>query len=158
MSDANGVVDAILGGWQVNAIYTARTGLPVNVVINSVAGTSLRPNIIGNPYLENQTLGNYFNTAAFSSVGVAVTRPGNAGRNILRGPGYSNLDLSTFKRFDLSSLREGINFEARFEFFNITNTAHFANPNAVFGGGNFGQVRNNIGNARIIQFADKFNF
>lgn len=158
LSDANGFVDAFLGGWQVNAIYTARTGLPVNVIINSVAGTALRPNVIGNPYLENPTLGRYFNIAAFSNVGVTASTPGNAGRNILRGPGYSNLDLSTFKKFDLSAIREGMNFEARFEFFNITNTPHFANPNAVFGGGNFGQVTNTIGNARIIQFAGKFNF
>lgn len=158
LGNANGFADAILGGWQLNAIYTARTGLPVNVIINSVAGTALRPNLIGNPYLENPTLGRYFNTAAFSNAGVTASNPGSAGRNILRGPGYSNLDLSTFKRFNLASIREGMNFEVRFEFFNITNTPHFANPNAVFGGGNFGQVTNTIGNARIIQFAGKFNF
>ncbi len=158
LSDANAVVDAFLGGWQINAIYTGRTGLPVNVVVNSVAGTSLRPNLIGDPNVDNPTLSNYFNTAAFTKTGVTDAKPGNAGRNILRGPAYSNLDFSTFKTFNLSRIREGMNFEVRFEFFNVTNTPHFANPNSVLGGGNFGKVTSTIGNARIIQFAGKFNF
>jgi hypothetical protein len=48
--------------------------------------------------------------------------------------------------------------QLRFEFFNLTNTPHFANPNAVFGGGNFGRITGTVGNPRIVQFAAKLNF
>lgn len=158
LSDTNSVVNAIIGGWQFNGIFNARTGLPFNVTINAADGTALRPNLVGNPFIENPTMDKWFNTAAFSNTGVTATNPGSAGRNILRGPGYSNLDFSAFKRFYLDKIREGMNFEIRFELFNVTNTPHFNNPNAVFGQGNFGKVTQTIGNPRIIQFAGKFIF
>lgn len=156
--DSNSVVNAILGGWQVNGIVNVRTGLPVNVIRSSADGTSLRPNVTGDPTIDNPTLDQYFNTAAFSITGLGANGLGNAGRNLLRGPGYSNLDMSLFKKFSLASIREGMNLEVRFEFFNITNTPHFGNPNSVFGQGSFGKITNTIGNPRIIQFAGKFNF
>lgn len=158
LGDSTAVVDAILGGWQVNGIINLRTGLPVNVIRSSADGTSLRPNVIGDPTIDNPTLDEYFDTAAFSIAGLGTTGLGNAERNILRGPGYSNLDMSLFKKFSLDRIREGMNFELRFEFFNITNTPHFANPNSVFGQGSFGRITNTIGNPRIIQFAGKLNF
>lgn len=182
LSEANPVVDVLLGGWQLNSIINVRSGLPVNVIRSSGDGTALRPNIIGDPYQagpvaanpdarcqrtisqgglaadEIRTLGSWFNPCAFSTSGLSATAFGNAGRNILRGPGYANLDMSLFKNFALSRFREGMNFQVRFELFNITNTPHFGNPNAVLGQGNFSRITQSIGNARIIQFAGKFNF
>ena len=158
LGDANSVVDAILGGWQVNGIVNSRTGLPVNVIRNSTNGVSLRPNLVGDPTLNDPTINQYFDTSAFSITGLGSSTPGNAGRNLLRGPGYQNLDISLFKNFSLAKIREGMNFDLRFEFFNVTNTPHFANPNGVLGQGSFGRITNTIGNARLIQFAGKFNF
>ena len=151
----------MIGGWQFNGIFNARTGLPVNVIRNTSQGISARPDLVGDPYLEDPTVDAWFNTAAFSVAGLGTTSdpvPGSAGRNILRGPGYKSLDASLFKSFSLNSIREGMRFQIRIEAFNITNTTNFANPNAMYGSTNFGKITSTKGNARIIQFAGKFNF
>ena len=159
--DWNGTTDLLLGGWQLSGILTARTGLPVNVVRNGniTLCPGARPNLIGNPtdVPGGQSLMEYFNTAAFSSAGLTGTcMVGSAGRNIVRGPRYVNGDFSVFKNF---ALDERYNLQTRFEFFNVTNTPHFANP----GGdesqtASFGEIRGTIGNPRIVQFAAKFIF
>ncbi|MGA9772320.1 MAG: TonB-dependent receptor [Blastocatellia bacterium] len=160
LGGSGSVTDIILGGWQINGIVSARSGLPVNVVRNAPTGfQGLRPDVLRDPELSDPTLDRYFDTAAFSVTGlVNTTIPGTAGRNIVRGPGFANLDFSLFKNFSLSRLREGAEFELRFEFFNLTNTPHFANPNSVFGTLDFGRITNTVGNPRIIQFAAKVNF
>jgi hypothetical protein len=161
--DWNGTTDLLLGGWQLAGILTARTALPVNVVRNG--NNSLcpggRPNLVGNPVAVpgGKTLLEYFNTAAFDSspfTGSNDCGIGNAGRNLVRGPGYINGDFSVFKNF---AMKERYNLQTRFEFFNLTNTPHFANP----GGdqslpSSFGEIRGTIGNPRIMQFAAKFIF
>jgi TonB dependent receptor len=132
------VTNAIFGGWQVNAIYNMRTGTPVNVIRGnnpSAALPGLRPDVIGNPVIprNKRTFLHYFNTAAFTSApfdcstptSVSCNTPGNAGRNLLYGPGYINLDSSLFKEFAFANR---YNFELRLEAFNSLNTPHFSNP------------------------------
>jgi hypothetical protein len=53
---------------------------------------------------------------------------GNAGRNILIGPGLSNLDFSVFKNSPVKRISENFNAQFRAEFFNILNRANFAVP------------------------------
>ena len=53
---------------------------------------------------------------------------GNAGRNILTGPGLSNLDFSVFKNNPVGRIAENFNVQFRVEFFNILNRANFAVP------------------------------
>jgi hypothetical protein len=53
---------------------------------------------------------------------------GNAGRNILIGPGTSNLDFSVFKNNQIKRISENFNVQFRAEFFNILNHANFAVP------------------------------
>jgi hypothetical protein len=53
---------------------------------------------------------------------------GNAGRNILIGPGTSNLDLSVFKNNYIKRISENFNVQFRAEIFNILNHANFAVP------------------------------
>jgi hypothetical protein len=53
---------------------------------------------------------------------------GNAGRNILIGPGTSNLDFSVFKNNYIKRISENFNVQFRAEFFNILNRANFAVP------------------------------
>lgn len=150
---------AALGGWQVNGILNMRSGLPFNVIRNgdNPVAPGLRPNLVGDPDLprSDRTLTRYFNTAAFSQQGLGPNEPGNAGRNILRGPGYINLDLSLFKTFRLT---DAVSAQVRVEAFNLTNTPHFANPNAELSQGNFGTITNTIGNSRIMQFAVRVFF
>ena len=71
------------------------------------------------------------------SPGGVFNAPGTAGRDVLRGPGSSNMDLSIFKNF---SFTETLKAQLRVQAYNLTNTPHFANPNSAIDGGNFGAV------------------
>ncbi len=127
-----GALSSIAGGWQVNALFSAYSGTPFSV---TAAGTSLNlPNstqMADKVKADVQILGNvgagtsWFDPLAFR----AVTEPrfGNAGYNTMRGPGFANLDFSVQRQF---SLGNRLTLQARAEIFNLTNTAHFANPNA----------------------------
>ena len=160
----SGVEDAVLGGWQINGIFVARSGTPVNVILNGndSAAPGLRPNVTANPNLPRgqRTLAEYFDTSAFCVPNSTTCVPdgplGDAGRNLVRGPGFVNDDFSVFKNFPF---KERFNVQTRFEFFNLTNTPHFSNPNGDLSAhSNFGEITGTFANPRIIQFAAKFIF
>lgn len=65
----------------------------------------------------------------------------DAGRNILRDPGYFNLDMGLMRNFKLS---EWLTFQFEAEAFGVTNTPHFNNPNANISGANFGAVTSTL--------------
>jgi hypothetical protein len=67
--------------------------------------------------------------------------PGTSGRDILRGPGFSNIDLSIFKIF---SITQRTKMEFRFQAYNATNTPHFANPNSDLSQGTFGTITSTL--------------
>jgi hypothetical protein len=156
-------MELLLGGWQINSILTMRSGTPINVVdeSNPQSPTNSRPNLVGNPILprSKRTLQEYFNTSAFVNNNDPVNNidiPGDAGRNIVRGPGYINLDFSLFKEF---AVTERYKLQTRLETFNTLNTPHFSNP-----GGNltdtthYGQITSTDNNPRVFQIAAKFLF
>lgn len=151
-----------LGGWQINSILKMRSGTPINVVdeADPHSPSNSRPNLVGNPTLprSQRTLGMYFNTAAFventDSSGNIIA--GNAGRNIITGPGYINLDFSLFKEF---AITERYKLQTRLETFNALNTPHFNNPGGnETDGTNFGVITGTDGNNRVFQIAAKFLF
>jgi len=125
--NANGVLNQIIGGWQVSGITSASTGsyfTPTDVTTNlsnsdgggNVANAA-RPNRIGDPNATPCIPGTAFNTCAFATNTVAGSF-GDSGRNIIRGPGFQNWDLSFFKNFPIG---EKYRFEFRAEFFNVWN-------------------------------------
>lgn len=150
-------MELAFGGWQINSILVMRSGTPINVVdeSNPKSPTNSRPNLVGNPTLSRgkRTLQAYFNTGAFVNNG---DDPGNAGRNIVLGPGYINLGFSLFKEF---AMTERYKLQTRLETFNTLNTPHFTNP-----GGNmndqthFGAITSTDNNPREVQIAAKFVF
>jgi hypothetical protein len=93
---------------------------------------------------------------------------GNAGRNIITGPGVTSLDFSVFKNNYIKSISERFNIQFRAEVFNILNHANFAPPSTpgntdIFNG--VGRVSDSVGlltrtttTAREIQFAVKVIF
>jgi hypothetical protein len=86
------------------------------------------------------SLNPYFDTSAFrppAATGGVYNAPGTAGRDILRGPGSSNIDIALFKSF---SFAERYKLETRVQAYNLTNTPHFANPNSNINGSNYGQI------------------
>ena len=155
----HGPLALIAGDWQVNGIFTAQSGAPLNFTINSATlntpGNGNRPNLISEPRI----IGNigrgesFFDTSAFAPP--APNTIGNAGRNLLGGPSFWNLDSSVFRKFPIT---ERVHGEFRFEAFNFTNTAHFNNPNGELGNANFGQVTTAVQDQRQIQFGMKISF
>jgi hypothetical protein len=156
---AGGWRRSLFVGWQLSGIASLHSGMPVNVVRNGSLQNyeGLRPNLLRDPNLPagERTLQHYFDTAAFSTKGLGQTTPGNAGRDIVTGPAFSDLDLSLRKQVAISDL--GL-VEVRFEGFNVANRANFAAPNSDMSQGSFGQITNTVGIPRIFQFALKFRF
>ncbi len=151
-----GIVNAVLGGWQLASVLSLRTGIPFTVVTTggiTNAGGADRPNRIANGTLPSsqQSIYHWFDTSAF------VVQPqytyGNAGRNILFGPDQRNLDLSMHKNF---AITERMRIQFRAESFNFTNTPAFAQPNATLNGLGAATITSTIGNPRQIQFGLKF--
>src|SRR5262249_55368449 len=127
-SSWNGLSGALLGGWHINGILAVRTALPFSVqaLPSDVRGDgspgSQRPNVLPavSPYLPDPKPGGYLNKAAFS-VPLAGSY-GNAGRNILRGPNFQNVDFSLFKNFATPFLgKEKGTLQFRAEAFNMLN-------------------------------------
>jgi len=129
---SEGLLSKIAGGWQLNAIFSKLSGTPFTVTSSA---TSL--NAPGNTQTADQVLPvvailggvgrgeSYFDPNAFSPV--TGVRFGSSGRNILRGPGPTNLDASLFRDFKLI---ERLTMQFRMEVFNVTNTPAFNNPGA----------------------------
>ncbi len=147
----------LAGGWQINGIMSLVSGTPF-----TVASSSTALNSPGNAQTANQVLPTveiyggltpYFNPAAFSApTGAGVF--GNTGRNILRGPGYFNLDASVFRMFRIT---ERFKLQFRTEAFGATNTPHFGNPAATVTSGGFGNITSSSGQ-RQLRFAMKLNY
>ena len=162
-SSWNSGVDAILGGWKFGGILSMRTGTPINIIQgqdpkSALAG--LRPNVKGNPNLPRgkRNYMQYFNTAAFSMPTIPANANyayGNAGRNIVVGPGYVNIDASLAKEF---SIERRLNLQIRAEAFNGTNSVHYNNPDGDLNSGTFGQILSTMGDQRRAQLAAKFIF
>jgi len=152
------------GGWQLNGLLTARTGQPLNIVTgqdNALSGTpNQRPDSVGNPHLSSdrprsERVAAWFDRTAFANP--ASGTYGNLGCNVLTGPASFGLNAGVFKSFAIP-LREGMRFEFRTEFFNLTNTPILGNPNtSVSAGVNMGRITAASG-ARVIQFATKVLF
>ncbi len=155
----NGFVRQTLGGWQANGIVTVQTGFPFNVIISpdqaNTGASNQRPNVIAPPTADcgDGHLTGCIDSAAFV-LPVQYTY-GNFGRNVLFGPGLSNVDFSLFKNF---SIRERAQVQFRSEFFNFFNTPNFNNPNTTFGTANFGTISSTSHDNREIQFALKLLF
>jgi len=152
---STGIADTFLGGWQLNAMISLQSGMPVTVTqatnLNSFAGFSLqRPNLVGKPALSpgNRTPTHFFNTSAFAMAPQFTI--GSASRNPVRGPAYRDLDLALVKHTTLFG-ETGLEFRA--ELFNVTNTPAFGQPNGSFGSAAFGSITSTTTDPRVMQLA-----
>ncbi len=159
--DLNGFGNAILGGWQTNAIFTWQTGLPFTPVLATSVSNSggSRPDYLRSAVLDDPDRARWFDTS-FNTAGGAWATPaqftyGNGGRNILYGPGRVNWDFSLFKNFPIG---ERFNIQFRSEFYNMLNTPQFGLPNATIGSPAAGTITGLSGNNRQIQFALRLSF
>lgn len=154
----SGFASWIFGGWQIGGIVSLLGGLPIthSVNVNNVnMGGAVRGDVVRNPNLpaDERSIDRWFDTM-FAVPAVAGTT-GNAGRNLIWGPGRRNLDVMVARTFLMPF--EGHFLQFRFESFNFTNTANFAPPNTGVGTPNAGLI-NNAEDPRRIQFALKYVF
>jgi hypothetical protein len=157
----NALARTIAAGWELNGIFNFQSGTPFTVnsgVDNSQSAINAdRANIVGNPHLSGgrstaEMLRQYFNTAAFTVNTVGAF--GNAGRNVLIGPGLKNIDFGAIKTF---TVKERYKVQFRAEAFNIFNHANFNNPSANVSASTFGTITS-AGAPRVLQLALKAMF
>ena len=178
------IVKALLGGWSTNGIFTAGSGLPMNIQVGfnnsrtllSTTGGNDRPDLApgasNNPIKgvtagcqgipAGQKLGTpdrWFDPCAFTLSPAGTF--GNLGRQTVTGPSFYNVDFTLVKS---TALAEKKQLEFRAEFFNLLNHANFALPNArVFTStrlhsGNEGVITSTVAPNRQIQFGMKLTF
>ena len=147
-------------GWQIGGIATVQSGSPFTVVngvdrANIGAGPAQRPDLIRNPNLPRSTRDplRWFDTSAF--VQPVPFTFGNAGRNVVTGPGLANLDMSLQRNF---RIREGRRLELKLEVFNVTNTPHFDIPGRIAFSSSFGRIFNTAESSRQMQLGLKLVF
>jgi hypothetical protein len=161
---SHGWLHRAVGGWRASGSLTIQTGAPFTVNLSSAAGQDVahiglvngnnieRPNLVSNPNNGPQTPAEWFNTAAF--VLPAQNTFGNAGRNVVTGPGLASLDLSLQKE---GAIHEGLKLQFRLDIYNSLNHANFDLPGRIFGASNFGVITS-AEDPRELQFALKLMF
>lgn len=139
----HGIANQVAGGWRVSTVFQWHSGVPFTPVIQgSVAdgidpgldpalanGTTLYPQLVGNPKLSSPTLGEWFNPAAFANPASGTF--GSSGRNTLIGPGFTDVDFSVGKVFPLPF--ESMRLEIRADMYNALNHVNYNNPDANVG-------------------------
>ena len=152
---SQGLMNKVLYGWQVSGISRFESGTPLNVSIPAdragVGGGAQRPDVVA-PTTVDKQLARWFSTSSFANP--ALGRFGSAGRNLIRGPGTNNWDVSFIKR---TNLTERVAMQFRAEFFNLFNHTQFAGVNTSLGAAAFGQVTS-ARDPRITQLALRLLF
>ncbi len=135
--NVSGFVNQVLGDWQMAGVFSVATGNYYTATdITNVSGSdpggnvavySSRPARVGNPNAKPCIPGTLFNTCAFADDStipgiIPLGTFGDAGRNIIEGPGYKTWDTSLVKQFPI---REQMHLEFRAEFFNLLNHVNF---------------------------------
>ena len=149
----SGIWPALFGSWSADSIVYARSAPPVNVVTGSdpffaTAGygpfSAQRPDLVPGVPLwisdPNVAGGKRINAAAFSVPSGTVQ--GDLGRNVLRGFGATQVDLTLRRQF---KLRERISLQARADLFNVFNHPNFAPPINYLSSPQFGQSTQMLG-------------
>jgi hypothetical protein len=161
------VVHRILGNWQLNLIASHNSPAPftvydstnVSLQANSppISGyPASRPNLISNPNAGPHTVEDWINPDAFQRLN-PVTQAGqfgNEGRDVERGPAFTDIDASITRSFRLA---ERMRLQFRAESFNVANHPNFGLPVADLNSPSFGRILS-AGSPRLMQFALKLSY
>ena len=138
-----GAAQAILGGWQINGIFSAfmggrdtltASGSSLDMPENQQTPDQVSPLVYTGCYGPDKGC-TMFDTSSFRRV--TDVRFGTVGRNTLRRPGVVNMDMSLYRTFKLF---EKFDLQFRAEAFNVSNTPHFDRANRNVNSSSFGQV------------------
>ncbi len=167
LSNAPGIVDSVLGGWQIALLTTMRTGTPVNIGNGGIYPTNYLTSAIAvlKPGAELPANGMYFDEKGIPSIFESTTaiqsftgqNPGMVGtRGIVRVPGFVNFDMAVSKTFRLPF--EGHSVSVRGEAFNAFNHVNFTTSSLSLATPNtFGELSSTAA-ARVMQFALRYEF
>ena len=173
-----------LSSWQVSGVGVIQTGNALSVFdtnagsVYGLIGGEVRAQRTGSsPHTHgsifNRVMNGYLDPAAFTrapevpnGTSLADQDFGNSGVGFLRGPGQHSFDMAVER---IIPLKESNSLRFRSEFFNLTNTPQFGNPNTSLGYGDptqlnpvaspsFGRTTNTVTAPRIIQFAIRYAF
>jgi hypothetical protein len=165
----NAVVRHLIGGWQISTITVWQTGSPFDVSTsanypngdyNADGQNNDRPNTpaagtdLGNPSQE------LWRSGVFAAADFPRPAPGTVGdlpRNVYRGPGYLNTDLSLVKRVAVPALSRDAGVQIRVEAYNLFNTVNLNNPVTNLSSSLFGRVTS-ARPSREIQLGLRFTF
>jgi hypothetical protein len=152
-----GVARVLLGGWQLNGIFSAYSGLPFTVTASGASLSAPDQTQTADQVKSSVTkLGGigpnqpYYDPTAFAPV--SGVRFGTSGRNTLFGPGLVNVDASLFRNF---RVKERLNFQLRAESYNLTNTPHFSNPSANVSSGGFMTITSALSRANNVEGGER---
>jgi hypothetical protein len=165
----NAVARSVLDNWQISGIATFASGFPDGVTFTTTdaenitgGGDGAHVVVTGDATLpkSQRTVAEYFNTSVFALPAVGTI--GNAPKDVFRGPGINNFDLTVFKNF---SIREKAIAQLRWEAYNAfnhtqwsgVNTTATFNPQGQQVNGLFGQVTS-ARDPRIMQLAMRVSF
>ncbi len=159
----------LVSGWEISLIETLQSGNPINFHTTNTSLTGLanvRPSVLGSVntgyYPATNGTATYVSYLKNSTVFVDQGRAfGNLGRNVVIGPGFSNLDLSLVKNTRINEL---FNLQIRADSFDLLNQTNFGQPGSIVGSSTFGLITNtrfptgDSGSSRQLQFAMKLIF
>jgi len=144
--DAKGWVKALASDWTISTIVVLQSGTPMTIgagVDRNFDGlTNDRADIIGDPTLDSgrpreELIEQWFNTAAFAQPAIGLD--GTAGRNIVEGPGYRNVDLGVFRDIRVGGRTQ---LQFRLEATNVFNIVNLNNPGTALNAPTtFGKIR-----------------
>jgi hypothetical protein len=144
--------------WQLSGIFSRQTGQPFTVVLSTdptATNTTAHPNRLrdGSLPADQRDPRHWYDLTAFAVPTCACF--GNSGRNILRGPGFTNVDIGVNRTFHIG---ERVRIEFRAESFNVANHPNFGLPNRVIGNQQAGIITTVINPERQNQVAMKLAF
>jgi len=167
---SNPVIKGVFTKWQANGIVTLQTGIPFNVstsvdTANTGSSGTYRPDLVhaATDDCGRGHLIGCIDSTAFTLADLYPANPtnyayGNAGRNLLHGPGAETVNFSLFKNFPI---KERLRFQLRFETFGLFNHSNFGNPSSTFSTSSFGNIttlNTSAPGTRNIQFGGKLTF
>lgn len=172
---APGWVNQIIGGWEVSGIFTARSGLPFGTTTTAFpvgfnfnspaafnntnsAGLQGRIHDLNGAVQFFDDPSVVFDPTDPTGGILRFPRHGEIGsRNILRGPGFWNLDTAVMKNFKMP-WSESHSLQIRWESFNAFNHNSFGLPAVSIVGATFGQITTSSSTPREMQFAIRYSF
>ena len=145
-SGSHPLVSRLVGGWQVNWVFTAQSGAPL------AFGNAERPTTsTNNPYGVDQ----YFDLSQFAPQQPFTRRVFSSRTSDLRAPGINKWDITVQKTV---AIREKMSFKIQGEFYNAFNRTHFGTPNTTVTSNQFGRITSTFLGPREIQVSARVSF